>query len=284
MKRIPTQQNSFLKRFLINIPFVLIVFVIVVALAAGVTFGIYGVVTAIAFHSAMISLIVFGAGFLSVGVGLGFIVLFKKYYAFYDKKMGWYYPDKVSDEQKSAVYNGKKPLRSYFTLTNISLAVLLLGAICTIVSAALGCVDRGKWVDAMRPFKQEHGYFDDIKEFDVRQIIQGFNENDVEIEMIECDLCDKIYEVKYVDDAEAKGTIRFFTYYRFDGQLTLSRKGNAVKIVEKERDPIVRDALAKMLFFVTDVMSNYPPEHTIVIEIPESYREKIEVVKVNDAN
>ena len=146
MKRISTQKNSFLKRLIINIPFVLIVALMAVCFLGGAVLFIYSVVTAVAFHSAMISLLLVGAGLILIGCGVALISAFKKYYAFYDLKMGWVYPDRPSPAEKAPAKDAtstsfKKPLKAYFSLSTISIVALAIGSLFTIISAALGCVD-----------------------------------------------------------------------------------------------------------------------------------------------
>ena len=56
---------------------------------AGLLLFFYSWVSVAAFNSAMIYLIVAGASAICVGLGLILIPVYQKYYAFYNKKMGW---------------------------------------------------------------------------------------------------------------------------------------------------------------------------------------------------
>lgn len=111
MKRIATQKNGFWKRVFINIPFVLLIALMIALFGGGLLLIFYSIASLFAFKSAMIFLILAGAGVIAIGAGLALIVAYRKYFDFYNKKMGWEYPDKPKKEQKSVV-DGKNPSRT----------------------------------------------------------------------------------------------------------------------------------------------------------------------------
>ena len=103
MKRIATQKNGFWKRVGINIPFVLMIAAMVALFSGCLLMWFYAIASLFAFKSSMIFLILAGAGTLCLGLGLALIPAYKKYYDFYNKKMGWEFPDKPKKEEKTTV-------------------------------------------------------------------------------------------------------------------------------------------------------------------------------------
>ena len=138
MKRIATQKNGFWKRVVINIPFILMIALMIALFGGGLLLLFYAIASCFAFKSAMVFLVLAGAGLIAIGIGVGFIDIYKKYYAFYNKKMGWEFPDVPQKEEKTVVSDGKKNNKKYVAVSNSEVAVLAVGAKCTIVSAALG--------------------------------------------------------------------------------------------------------------------------------------------------
>ncbi|MDE6060017.1 MAG: hypothetical protein K2G31_00895, partial [Clostridia bacterium] len=163
MKRIPTQENSIGKRILINIPFVLLVVFMVATFGGSALLLFYSFVSLAAFHSAMIFLIVFGAAAILAGAGLALIVAYKKYYAFYNKKMGWKFIEDEDKRERTVTSTDNPTLKKVFSLSNISLAFLAIGSLFAIISAALGCINRQNWVNAIGGFKEDLGYYADVK-------------------------------------------------------------------------------------------------------------------------
>ena len=88
MKRIATQKNGFWKRVAINVPFVLMIALMIALFGGGLLLIFYSIASLFAFKSSMIFLILAGAGLIAIGAGLGLIVAYKKYFEFYNKKMG----------------------------------------------------------------------------------------------------------------------------------------------------------------------------------------------------
>ena len=101
MKRIATQKNGFWKRVVINIPFILMIALMIALFGGGLLLLFYAIASCFAFKSAMVFLVLAGAGLIAIGIGIGFIDIYKKYYAFYNKKMGWEFPDVPQKEEKT---------------------------------------------------------------------------------------------------------------------------------------------------------------------------------------
>lgn len=277
MERISTQKNSFLKRLLINIPFVLIVALDAICFFAGVVAIFYCVVTGVAFKSAMISLILLGAGFILLGAGLGLIIGFKRYYAFYDKKMGWVYPNRKQPEEKTSVQE-KKPLKAYFTLSNVALAFLLVGAIFTVVSAALGSISRDKWVEAVGPYRESHGYLKDVERVELAFSVEDAGTHAYTLQEIDVDLLSKQAVIIFTDDKDKLGLLTVEAYVSYKGQLSFANDKQPITyFTVKETPPPVSStsAIDKLLFFADDVLKSVPSEKQIKIYLPLALKDKV---------
>lgn len=261
MKRIATQKNGFWKRVGINIPFILLIALMVALFGGGLLFWFYAFASIFAFKSAMIFLIIFGAGTIAIGIGLGLIELYKKYYAFYNKKMGWIFPDAPQKEEKTVVNDGKKSFKDYLTLSNIAIAVLALGAVLTIISAGLGCINRDVWVEETSSFMRQYGYFDSV---DHRQLNQVHATND-KITSIDFDLIEKNVAIVYSTDTSQNGKATFDYYVKFENQLTITRS-NGVITVKENPAPEVGSTLKSLFFFVFD---DFDVEKQIVLTLPQ---------------
>lgn len=269
MKRIATQKNSVPKRILINIPFVLIVAAIIACFGGGALMLFYSVVCAIAFKSAMIYLIVAGASAILLSAGLGFIVLYKKYYSFYNKKMGWIIQGK--DDAQTVTETTQKSFKDYLTLPNFSLAILAIGAIFTIISAVLGCTDRSQWVASISSFREYNGYYSDIQN---PQIQYPINAGDKDIDKIKIDLIDKIAVVLYTDDAEKQGFVIVNAYTKFENHLVTARSKDGVVTITENPSPKRNETLDRLLFFVFD---DFSVEKQVLIYIPKAYKDDITI-------
>lgn len=279
MKRISTKKNSFIKRLLINIPFVLIVTLTAACFFGGAILIFYCFVTAAAFHSAMISLILVGAGLILIGAGLGLILAFKRYYAFYDKQMGWEYPDRKPQEEVTTVY-GKKPLKAYFSLSNIALAFLLFGAIFTIISAALGCINRDNWVDAIRPYREEHGYYGDVQKIAPSFSVEDSSTHEYTLENIDIDLISKQVVVIFTDDRDKLGLLTVEAYISYKEQLTFAHDSQPItyfSISETPQPETPETTLDKLLFFAEDVLRSVPSEKQVKVYLPLALKDKVTI-------
>lgn len=271
MKRIATKENSIAKRICINIPFILIVLACIIGLSGGALLLFYSIVCAVAFKSAMISLVVAGGAFISFAMGLGFILLYKKYQKFYDNQMGWIYPKKENNVV-TKTENTKKSFKDYLTLSNIALLILAIGAVFTMISAALGCTDRTKWVDAVSSFRQYNGYYEDIEHPVVSYPIES---GEHPINKIEIELIDKVAVVLYNKDDDKRGMIVIEGYTKYLNQLVVSRSQDGTIIISENPSPKRNETLDKLLFFV---FNDFSVERQVLIYIPDSYKDEIVII------
>lgn len=188
----------------------------------------YAIASLFAFKSSMIFLILAGSGTLCLGLGLALIPAYKKYYDFYNKKMGWEFPDKPKKEEKTTVDDGKKSFKDYFTLSNISLAIIALGAVFTIISAALGCINRDTWVDATSSFMKESGFYNQVEHRQMKDSVQAQNAGDKNISTINIDFKDKQAIIIYTSDSDKKGFIVYDYYVKYDDQISRARSKDGV--------------------------------------------------------
>lgn len=281
VKRITEKQNGFWKRALINIPFVLMCLLMTVCFGGGVLFVFYCFVTAAAFKSAMISLVLLGAGLILIGAGLGLIIAFRRYYKFYDKQMGWQYPGRaVAPREETSSVDGKKPLKAYFTLSNISLAILAVGAVFTIISAALGCISRDSWVDAIGPYREAHGYLADVQRIapEYHDIIDQ-SSHQYTVEEIDLNLISKEAVIIFTDDQSKLGMISVEAYISYNGQLSIGMSGGKIlTVTERPAPDTEKTALDKLLFFANDILRSVPSEKQIHIYLPAQLRDTVRIV------
>lgn len=272
MKRIATQKNGFWKRVVINIPFILMIALMIVLFGGGALLWFYAIASCFAFKSGMVFLIVAGAGTIAIGIGLGFIEIYKKYYDFYNKKMGWEFPDapKPEEEEKTIVSDGKKPLTEYFTLSNIAIGVLAVGAVFTIISAALGCISRDKWVDATSTFMRSYGYYDSVKHQQISYILPNQLADDEDVPYIEFVLTDKNAVIVYSEEQKSN-TLTFDYYAKYEKQVISSQYGKTYTIVETA-EPSENDTLKKLFFFL---FKDLEVVRQITVTLPEGYRVKV---------
>lgn len=274
MKRIATQKNGFWKRVGINIPFVLMIAAMVALFSGCLLMWFYAIASLFAFKSSMIFLILAGAGTLCLGLGLALIPAYKKYYDFYNKKMGWEFPDKPEKEEKTTVDDGKKSFKDYFTLSNISLAIIALGAVFTIISAALGCINRDTWVDATSSFMKESGYMTEpthIQNF--KDVIQAQNAGDKNISTINIDFKDKQAVIIYVgtESPDKLGFVTYDYYIKYENQIVKTRTKDGVITLTETPAPKLDDTAIKKIFFF--MFKDFDVEKQVLIYLPEDTRE-----------
>ncbi len=270
--KIDSTQHGFWERFLINIPFVLIVILIVACIGVGALALFYTFVCSVAFKSAMISLLLFGGSFIFVGIGLLMIEVFKKYHKFYEKKMDVAPP---SEEVATKTYDTKqKTFKDYLTYENVCLAILLVGAILCIISAALGSIERDKWIEDTKSYYNQAGYYNENKDFTLSYRVDGQLASDKQVEKIVIELENKVAVVKY--DSSVRDLITIDGYSSYDGQLSVFSLDNNRQIKLSEGDaPTLDGALEKLMFFLW-IDTKY--ERQVIITIPEAYRTTIEIV------
>lgn len=278
MKRIPTQENGFWKRVFINIPFILLVALMIAFFGGGLLLVFYSIVSVVAFNSAMIYLIVAGAGCILIGLGLLLITAYKKYFEFYNKKMGWKYVEDESKPQRTVTYANKTALQTvkkYLTVANVGLGILALGSLFAIISAGLGCIDRENWVEAIGGFREERGYYTDIRNESV-----SFSDSSVtEIQIVQSASDDRRKEiiVIYTNLSARQGRVEVAGYKKFDGDFNVSFKDPTVTVSVGEA-PKRTQPLERLLFFVFD---DYVAEKQINVYIPYSRYGEVTVSQTN---
>lgn len=274
MKRIATQKNGFWKRVGINIPFVLMIAAMVALFSGCLLLWFYAIASLFAFKSSMIFLILAGAGTLCLGVGLALIPAYKKYYAFYNKKMGWKFPDKPEQEKKTTVNDGKKSFKDYFTVSNVSLAIIALGAVFTIISAALGSINRDTWVNDTADFMKESGYLNEpMHVANLKDTIQKQNVGDEDINTIVVDFKDKQAVIIYVgtESPDKLGFVTYDYYVKYENQVVKTRTKDGVITLSESPAPKLDDTTIKKLFFF--MFKDFDVEKQVKIYLPEDTKE-----------
>ena len=285
MKRIATQKNGIGKRILINIPFILLIALMTACFGGGLLLVFYSIVSVIAFNSAMIYMIVAGAGAILIGIGLCLIAVYKKYYAFYNKKMGWKYEKEEKPVEKTVTYANKpasERIKKLLTVSNVGIAILALGSVFAIISASLGSIDRANWVNAIGGFKEQRGYYTDVRNEPVSYPIAGMTSAQKPINLITITQPTsgerkKEIVVVYSKLADRQGRIEIKGYKKFEGDFSVSRKTNGnndTVTVNVGNAPALTSPLDKLLFFVFD---DYIVEKQIYIYIPCSEKDNIAV-------
>lgn len=274
MKRIATQKNGFWKRVGINIPFVLMITAMVALFSGCLLLWFYAIASLFAFKSSMIFLILAGAGTLCLGVGLALIPAYKKYYAFYNKKMGWKFPDKPEKEKKTTVNDGKKSFKDYFTVSNVSLAIIALGAVFTIISAALGSINRDTWVNDTADFMKESGYLNEpMHVANLKDTIQKQNVGDEDINTIVVDFKDKQAVIIYVgtESPDKLGFVTYDYYVKYENQVVKTLTKDGVITLSESPAPKLDDTTIKKLFFF--MFKDFDVEKQVKIYLPEDTKE-----------
>lgn len=286
MKRIATQKNGFWKRVGINIPFVLMIAAMIALFSGCLLMWFYAIASVFAFKSSMIFFILAGAGTLCLGLGLALILAYRKYYEFYDKKMGWEYPDKPKKEEKTTVNDGKKSFKDYLTLSNISLAIIALGAVFTIISAALGCINRETWVNDTDSFMKESGYMTEpMHVVNLKDPIQGQDAGDKNVTAINIDFKDKQAVIVYVgtESPDKLGFVTYDYYIKYENQVIKTRSKDGVITLSETPAPKRDDTTIKKLFFF--MFKDFDVEKQVIIYLPEDTREgapnEIEIIGEN---
>lgn len=285
MKRMATQKNGFWKRLLINIPFVILIALMIALFGGGLLLAFYSIVSVIAFNSAMIYLIVAGASAILIGLGLILIPVYKKYYAFYNKKMGWKFAEENPKPEKTVTYDktpAREMVKKYLTVSNVAIGILALGSIFTIISAGLGCIDRENWVRDIGGYREKRGYYTDVRNEPVKfNINGGFADekviNNIIIEQADESGRNKEIVLVYTNLPTRQGFVEISGYKKFEGDFSASRKTNGVNdtvTVHVGDAPELNAPLDKLLFFIFD---DYVAEKQIIIYIPYAERNNITV-------
>lgn len=270
MKRIATQKNGFWKRVVINIPFILMIALMVAMFGGGLLLLFYSIASCFAFKSAMVFLVIAGAGLIAIGIGIGFIEIYKKYYDFYNKKMGWEFPDAPKKEEKSVVSDGKKSFKDYLTVSNIAIVVLAAGAVFTIISAALGCINREKWVEATSMFMNDSGYLTEVEHRQTKDSVNEVEGSD-KLHTIIVDFQDKKAVIVYTTDLDKIGFATYDYYIKYENQVIKTRSSDGVVTLTESPAPKRDDTVTKRLFFF--MFKDFDVEKQVVIYLPDDARE-----------
>ncbi len=230
----------------------------------------YAIASCFAFKSAMVFLVLAGAGLIAIGIGVGFIDVYKKYYAFYNKKMGWEFPDAPKKEEKTVVSDGKKSFKDYLTVSNIAIAVLAVGAVFTIISAALGCINREKWVEATSTFMNESGFFTEVEHRQTKDSVNEIEGSD-KLNTIVVDFTDKQAVIVYTTDLDKIGFATYDYYIKFENQVIKTRSSGGVVTLTESPAPKRDDTAIKRLFFF--MFKDFDVEKQVIIYLPDDARE-----------
>lgn len=273
---------------------------------AGLLLFFYSWVSVAAFNSAMIYLIVAGASAICIGLGLILIPVYQKYYAFYNKKMGWKFvsPDggdaydyESLKANKTVTYDDNKNMRArdyikkyltkYLTVSNVAIGILAIGSIFAIISAALGCIDRSNWVQDIGSYREKRGYYTDVRNEPIRFFIDGEQMNgqkkvsQITINQSENYARQKEIIVIYSLVQDRQGFVEISGYKKFENDFSASRRteasGDTITVSISDA-PKLDSSLDKLLFFIFD---DYAVEKQIFVYIPYSERENITVEKAD---
>lgn len=176
---------------------------------------------------------------------------------FLQQKMGWEFPDKPKKEEKTTVDDGKKSFKDYFTLSNISLAIIALGAVFTIISAALGCINRDKWVEDTSSFMKESGFYNQVEHRQMKDSVQAQNAGDKNISTINIDFKDKQAVIIYVgtESPDKLGFVTYDYYIKYENQIVKTRTKDGVITLTETPAPKLDDTTNKKIFFLCSKIS-----------------------------
>lgn len=263
------ESKTVLKKIALIIPFVLIILLMSALFACGLILIFYAFASIAAFSSAMICLILLGASLISIGAGLAHILAFKKYYIFYQKKLG-----KVAQKQEKTVAHDQKSLKDYFTLSNIALAIVAIGAVFTIISAALGCIKRENWQKETSSFLNEYGYYESTQYRPLKHSI--LDDNNTSLDKIEIDLQNKEAVIVYSTDLSQRGYVDIDYYEKFQNQVTVARNKNGkITITENAQQSAKESSIKKIFFFM---FNDSRQTKQIVITLHSSQKDTVSIV------
>ena len=254
-------KKTSIKDKLLPLPFFLLMTVAVALMLGALLFLMYSVVLTVALKSAMVFLIVFAASMICAGFGVLALNGFFAYGKYYKKRKG----ETAKPEQKPQ--NAPKSFKDYLTLQNIALLILLVGAVCAIISAALGVINRDKWTKTISPYREKNGYYADINHREIRYTLGG----DESPNKIVVDLDTKNAVIIYTEDETKQSFVLISGYEKYQNQIVLALSNNTLTITEGEQPPL-DGALEKLLFFMFD---ENKIEKQIKIYVPKAYKDII---------
>lgn len=275
MKNDQTKQNNLLNIALI-IPFVLIFALMISLFACGLILIFYAFASIVAFNSAMICLILIGAGLLAIGAGLALILAYKKYLSFYKKKLGKL---DSNPKQEKTVAHEHKSFKDYLTLSNIALTIVAIGAVFTLISACLGSIKRENWQSETASFRTQNGYYDSTQYRPLKHSLVKDNNTDA-VDHIEIDLQNKEAVIVYTTDLSQVGYVDIDYYEKFQNQVVVSRnKRGKITITENTLQGYKESAIKKIFFFMFD---DSRQTKQIIITLPSSQKDKIQITAGED--
>lgn len=276
MKNNQTKQNNVLINIALIIPFVLIFALMIALFTFGLILIFYAFASIVAFNSAMICLILIGAGLLSIGCGIMLILAYQKYFSFFKKKIGNLSEPK---KQEKTVAHDKKSLKDYFSLSNIALCVLAIGAVFTLISAGLGSIKRENWQNETAPFLKEYGYYESTQFRPLKHSLLKDNNMDA-VNKLEINLQNKEAVIVYTSDLSQVGYIDIDYYEKFQNQVGVSRSKNGkISITENSLQGYEESTIKKIFFFMFD---DSRQTRQIIITLPSSQKDNIEIVASED--
>ena len=263
MKKVENPTRERILAILMPLPLVLTMAFAVAFLLGAPLFFAYSVALTVALKSAMAFLIVFATSLISLGFGLLLLHGFFVYKKYYEQKKNNLTPAKAPKAQT------EKTFKDFLTVQNLALVFLLVGAACAIVSAALGAINREKWVKTVSPYMQQNGYYADVE---YREYRYATSQTDG-VQQIHVDLDGKQAVVIYTEDAQRQDFVFVCGYEKYVSQLKVSKNGDTLTIAEGER-PSLDGALEKMLFFMFD---ENKIENQVKIYVPKVLKDTIQI-------
>ncbi len=260
MKQIENAKWNNFKEKLLPLPFFLLMTLAVVLFLGGLLFLMYSIILVVALNSAMVFMIVFAASGISVGLGLLSLHGFFAYGKYYKKQKGELVPNAKKDPNE-------KTFKDYITLQNVALIVLLIAAVCSIVSAALGCINRDKWVNAISPYMASHEYYADVAFREYKYNAGGVEDSN----KIVIDLDEKNAVIVYTDDPSKQSFVVINGFEKYVKQINVTQANRVITISEGQK-PELDGVLEKLLFFMFD---ENKIERQIKIYIPVSQKDSI---------
>ena len=245
------------KERLLPLPFLLLMTLAVVLFLGALLFLMYSIVTVTAFKSAMVFFIVFAASGICTGLGLLSLHGFFAYGKYYKKHKGT-----LVSAPKTAT--AEKTFKDYITLQNVALIILLVATVFAIVSAALGCINRDKWVQATSPYMEKVGYNADVNYREYRYSVGDAEDAN----KLVINLKDKNAVVIYTDEASKQGFVTICGYDKYKNEIVIQRNGRTLTLTEGEQ-PCLDGATEKLLFFL---FQENEIEKQIKIYIPASLK------------
>ncbi len=239
------------------IPFVLITLFAAVFFGGAMLLFIYAIVLTAAFESAMVFFFLLACSALAMGIGIFLIIGFFTYKDYYMKR------------QSDKPYAKLKGSKTYRAVAVAGYALLITGVITTVIAAALGAMDKDKWVVASADYYHENGYFETSQLRDVEY------SNVKNIEQINISLDTKNAVVIYESVPQSAEAVRLRAYLSYENQVKFHYdKDTKTLSVTETPSPKLQRPMESMLFFL---FSENEAERQIRIFVPEAYRNKITV-------